>query len=75
MVNNMAFRNNKTSVADLQALGINTDICAYCKLPLRMRLDQIDDIPSYYLFVNKIRNIYAILHRKCKKPFLEKKRK
>lgn len=68
------FSGCKTSLVDLQKKGINTSICEFCKKELKLRLHQHFDIPMGYLFVNKIQNIYVLLHRKCKKPYLEKKR-
>ena len=69
------FSNRKTSVADLQKFGVNTKICAYCKKSLQLRIHQINDIPSYYLFINRNQDIYVIMHRKCKKKYMEKIRK
>lgn len=68
------FSGSRTTLAQLQELGINIKICAYCKRDLKLRLHQHNDVPMGYLFVNKVQGIYALLHRKCKKPYLEKKR-
>lgn len=68
------FSGSKTTLVQLKELGVNTKICAYCKGDLKLRLHQHNDIPMGYLFVNKVQDIYALLHRKCKKPYLENKR-
>jgi len=66
-------RRNKLSVAKLQSLGVNTDICYECKQPMRMRYEQIYDVPSHYLFFNSHNNIYKIFHRKCKLKYIRRK--
>ncbi len=71
----MGFRNRTISVAELETHGVDVKICEHCKQPLRLRKDQLKDIPSHYLFINRNKGIFIIFHRKCKKPFLAKRRK
>ena len=56
----------KVTISDLEAKGVDVKICDYCKGPMRLRIEYFGNIPSALLFINKIKGIYVLLHRKCK---------
>lgn len=65
----------KTTLIELELMGVNTKICHHCKEPLRLREKQKNDVPGYYLFSNGPQNIQHLFHRICKPKYIEKLRK
>ncbi len=60
------YKRTYVTIAQLKAKGVDTKICHHCKDPMRLRKAYNDNIPGVLLFINKQKDIYVLLHRKCK---------